>query len=376
MWIQRLFLALILIALAQAWFFRTFGLKNISYRRWFQPDTATQGDTVTMYEEIRNVKLLPIPWVKIEAATNAGLVYGKTASKQVQSKKEKSFHRSIFSLPPYTTITREHTIYCAHRGYYWVKSVAITTGDVLGLGSGSSKEVPTDTLLVVYPKLCDISEVFSLRNSFQGDMIVRRWIVDDPFMIRGVREYAATDPQNRINWKATAKTGALQVHQFDYTSDIRLMVFLNVDTHENQWTITSDVPCAERAISIAATICQYAIDNGLEVGLASNGSYSESEGESEDVWCQPAGGNDQLETILRTLARLSLWRKYSFPTMIEHRLAEGLSGRDILIISAYVDDNMRTGIQKLREAGNHVEIIPVEHSDPDLLRKAQQEDAG
>ena len=371
MWIQRLFLALILIALVQSWFFGKYGFKNVSYRRWFKPNVATQGDTVTLYEEIRNVKLLPIPWVKIEAETSADLVFGKQGKEFDNAKKEKSFHRSVFSLPPYTTITREHKVYCARRGYYHVKSVALTTGDILGLSPNKSKDIPTDTLLVVYPQLVDISDVFALRSSFQGDIVVRRWIVEDPFMIRGVREYAPTDPQNRINWKATAKTGVMQVHDFDYTSDVRLMILLNVDTHENQWTITSDEPCAERGISIAASVCQYAIDNGIEVGFASNGSYVDNK--EEDAYCEAGGGMDQMETIMRALARLSLWRKYSFATMIDRLLSDDITARDILIISAYTDENIDLGIQKLRDAGNNVEVLSVPHTDPDELRRMAQE---
>ena len=247
----------------------------------------------------------------------------------------------------------------------------MTTGDILGLSGNQTVDIPTDTTLVVYPKLVDISDIFALRSSFQGDIVVRRWIVDDPFMIRGVREYAPTDPQNRINWKATAKTGVLQVHDFDYTSDIRLMILLNVDTHENQWTITSDEPCAERGITYAASICQHAVDNGIEVGFASNGKYVDNK--EEDVFCEAGGGMDQMERIMLALAKLSLWRKYSFATMIDRLLSTGLTGRDILIISAYTDENIDLAIHKLREAGNNVEILSVPHTHPDELRRIARE---
>ena len=70
---------------------------------------------------------------------------------------------------------------------------------------------------------------------------MRRWIVDDPFMLAGVREYQYGDSMRDVNWKATAKTGNLQVNQRDFTADRRLMVYLNVEDHEKMsitlWTI-------------------------------------------------------------------------------------------------------------------------------------------
>lgn len=37
----------------------------------------------------------------------------------------------------------------------------------------------------------------------------RRGMVEDPFAFAGMREYDGTDPMNRINWKASARSGNL-----------------------------------------------------------------------------------------------------------------------------------------------------------------------
>ena len=46
----------------------------------------------------------------------------------------------------------------------------------------------------------DIEDVLADKNSFTGDVVVRRWIVEDPFMMRGVRAYTSSDPYNHINY--------------------------------------------------------------------------------------------------------------------------------------------------------------------------------
>ena len=370
MWIQRLFFALLIIAIVQGWFFARWNLKGLTYRRQFTPLIANEGDTVTMIEEIRNAKLLPIPWLRIEAEISPNLVFGRN---KPLPKTERQFHRSIFSLPAYTTITRTHQVHCPHRGYYHIKTVSITTGDLLGIGNFKSVDIQTDTAITVYPTLYPIEQIFSLRNSFTGDVVVRRWIVDDPFMIRGVREYAPGDPQNRINWKATAKTGVLQVHDYDFTSDVRLMIYVNVDTHENQWSVSSDEACAERGISIVASIAQYAIENGIETGLGSNGAYIDDK--ENMVHLDPCANSEHLAAIFEALSKLTLMRRYTFPTMLEQEITNGITNRDILIVSAYIDDNTEIQIARLRAAGNSVEIIHVPYSD-ELREYASGQAAG
>lgn len=362
MWVQSLFLALLVVFFLQAKYLPRTTFKAIKYRRYFTPDVISAGETTTLVEEISNTRLLPVPWLRIEAQLSPNLIFGKNGQTKFDPNaavpdKYRQFHRSMFTLPPYTTISRRHTVFVPRRGYYAIPTVAMTTGDVLGIGEQKSRDVPTDTALTVYPELVDIGDVFSMRSSFTGDIVVRRWIVDDPFFIRGVREYQPTDPQNRVNWKATAKTGSLQVHNYDYTSDVRLMIFVNVDTAANQWSITTDEPCAERGISYAASIAQYALDNGVETGLCSNGKYIDDP--ETPVRLSPCTGDEQLQSILLTLSKLNLWRRVTFQTLLKEEYDSGLTGCDILILSAYTTEDIDAEIERLRSAGNHVEVLTI-----------------
>lgn len=112
MWIVTLFFSLILVAVLQMWIFSRFGFKRLTYRRWFTPNVVNEGDTVTMSETIRNEKLLPLPWVRIEAGISTNLVFGTqqntaaasdTAQETLQTSSQagaRQYHRSIFSLGP------------------------------------------------------------------------------------------------------------------------------------------------------------------------------------------------------------------------------------------------------------------------------------
>ena len=361
MWIVTLFLAFLLIALVQMWVFTHLSLRRLSYRRWFSPDTVNEGDEVTMFESIRNEKLLPVPWLRIEAGISSHLRFGaqRTAENNagevtaVQSS-ARQYHRSIFSLAPYAGVTRRHHVVCTRRGFYQMRTAALSAGDLLGLGRRNTQEVETDSLLVVYPRTLPLADVFSDRNSFSGDIVVRRWIMEDPFLMRGVRDYTGAEPYNRINWKATARTGTLQVHEYDYSADIRLLILLNIDTDPDQWSAVIDEARAEHAISAAASIAQYMLENGIETGFASNAALSEAD---DTVSIPPQSGASQLTDIFTALSRLTLRRALTFSTMLQAMTAGELESTDILLITAYTDEGIDRQVQILRERGCRVEIF-------------------
>ena len=72
-------------------------------------------------------------------------------------------------------------------------------------------------------------------HGWQGDITVRRWINEDPFYPAGVREYRPGDEMRRINWKAVARTGDLQVNQFDYTADRKLYLLVSMWKSRKRW---------------------------------------------------------------------------------------------------------------------------------------------
>lgn len=367
MWIVTLFFSLILVAVLQMWIFSRFGFKRLTYRRWFTPNVVNEGDTVTMSETIRNEKLLPLPWVRIEAGISTNLVFGTqqntaaasdTAQETLQTSSQagaRQYHRSIFSLGPYSTVTRRHKVTCPRRGYYHIKSVAITAGDLLGLGKNRTREMETDSLVVVYPKTIPVSDILNDKSSFTGDVVVRRWIVEDPFMIRGVRAYTGAEPYNRINWKATAKTGELQVHDFDFTSDIRLMIVVNIDASAEQWGAALDEDRAEHALSLAASVAQYAIENGVETGFSTNARILDDQ--ESIAYIEPRSGGTQITEIFETIAKLSLARVISFGTLLQNLSAQASSNLDLLLITPYTDELIDRQIQAIRTAGSHVELL-------------------
>ncbi len=358
--LEAILVTALILGFVQAKLFHSFGLKRLSYTRYFADKAVFAGDKTELVEQITNDKLLPAPLLRLESSLSANLLFEHQDNLEINSGQIFQNHKSLFGLMPYTSIKRRHFITCAKRGYYRLTSVSMTCGDILGISS-VSQNVAVDAGLLVYPKIMAMEDIPLPSHSWLGEIVVKRWLIEDPFMLAGIREYQAGDALNRINWKATAKSGGLQVQKRDYTSEHRLLIYVNFEISEKMWDAVTDPELVERAISYAASIAQYTISRGVETGFGCNGQLYEKPG--EPVRIEANTGSTHLLHLLETMARLEIVRSRPIDTFLEEDLSSGLTHADILIITAFVSGKMRRLIDDLQRMGNAVEIIRLNSAD-------------
>ena len=353
MWIYKLIFAAIIIIMLESWFTLRFGLSKVSIERSFDTLHANYGQNIHMIEKISNRKLLPVPWLKVESRIDGGLQFGFQEDLNIL---QGEFHISVFSMLPYTRITRTHNVTCRKRGYFHLKSAALTARSITG-GVSAMHDQTTDARLYVFPQLLTLPEMNLPSHSWQGDRVVRRWILEDPFIRSGLREYTPSDPMKNINWKASARFGSLQVNQYDPTARHRLMILLNVDTKATQWSVTSEPERVEYGISLIATVLEYAFKNMIEAGFGTNGFLKDMQ--KEPVRIEPTTGKQHQITILENLARLTILRCLSFNTMLDRELERNPNNTDYLLVTAVTDPDMEDRIRLLKAKGNAVEIFKI-----------------
>ena len=59
-----------------------FGLKKVSYERRFSQRSAYEGEQVNLVEVIRNRKLLPVPWIRVESRISPNLRFRGAKSEE------------------------------------------------------------------------------------------------------------------------------------------------------------------------------------------------------------------------------------------------------------------------------------------------------
>ncbi|MDD3243906.1 MAG: DUF58 domain-containing protein, partial [Eubacteriales bacterium] len=175
----------VVLAAAQVLVYRLWGMKNITYRRYFTKTAVYQGEKLQMVEVLGNMKLLPMPWIRLETRMSPNLRFGRQADLDIN---EDLYHHSVFAMGPYQRITRTHEVTCLKRGAYRMESVSLSCGDVFGFAN-TSQTRPLGLEVLVYPPIGDFEMLRVPSRRWQGDTVVRRYIQPDPFLVNGIREY-------------------------------------------------------------------------------------------------------------------------------------------------------------------------------------------
>lgn len=332
-----------------------FGKRNFHYERSFSQKTASEGDQLTFTEVIRNNKLLFLPWVRIESNISPYLQFGTDEDLDVRFDR---YHKSVFTLTAFSQVTRRHPVKLLRRGHYKLDNVSLCFGDLLGIAP-TQTDFSAPAELYVYPRLVPEDPFFTSQR-YQGETSVRRFIIDDPFLVNGIRTYRAGDPVRDIHWAATARTHELQVKTHDFTADPKLMVILNCQLREDQWGELMDYEQnrIEHGIRIMATICMKALKMGAETGFATNMPMEGMEG---SAFVAPIGGAGAEDMLLSAMSLLQIKRTKRFPTFLEEM--DKLTGLDIILLSCYDSEDLQSRIAALRRAGNQVQLMLLEGGD-------------
>jgi uncharacterized protein (DUF58 family) len=127
-----------------------------------------------------------------------------------------------------------------------------------------SRKVALDRELLVYPALLDQDNLLDVLPMITGEFV--SYMRGRGSELYRIREHTPEDPARTVDWKATAKTGALKVREFTREDERRLRVVFD---NPEPLRISSDR--YENAVSLAATLaCHFATEN-VELSFAGSG---------------------------------------------------------------------------------------------------------
>lgn len=340
----------------QSYIYTKYGFNNLRYTRVFNKKTAYPHEEVELVDTFINKKILPIPWVRVESKLNRHF----TKATEKEPRTEEHFHRSLFSLFSYQKIVRRHYMVAHKRGVYRLQSIALTLGDMLGF-SDSYRSHETNAELVVYPSILRHKELPTDVQQFLGDLSVKQWIIDDPFLKIGTREWTPSDPSHRINWKKTAQTTKLQVNEHDHTRELDLLICLDADQSDDIWMPINDMALYEQSISLTASLFFQLKQMNVPYGFLTN-AVSLHDVQSKikpQVEVKKGTGERHYRKSLLALSHLVEERSRNFHYLLEDLLTTTDSHLDIVVISPMKTTTMSSRVAKLRQAGHNVTVLPV-----------------
>lgn len=163
-------------------------------------------------------------------------------------------HDSTTYMHARSQLNRSLDLAFTKRGCHVFHGGRLYAGDFLGFKEKDASFNRFETV-IVYPKVINCPELGQMIGGFLGDVSVRRFIMEDPILTIGVRPYTEREPMKQFSWKHTAKTGEMMVKQYDYTTESKISIILDVSGEESLAKQVSD-DLYETCYSLATTVAR------------------------------------------------------------------------------------------------------------------------
>jgi uncharacterized protein (DUF58 family) len=244
------------------------------------------------------------------------------------------------------------TLNADKRGYYPIGPLHLRSGDVIGLAENVQNEGRADNL-IVYPRIVPLAHVPLPSHSPLGTLRHTQPIFEDPTRVRGKRDYVAGDSLRRVDWKATASTGRLQVKQFEPSIALETAIVLNLNADEYDYRTRYDA--TELAVVVAASLANWIVGRRQSVGLWVNGE-DPLIGQSQPSEIFPAAilprkGRAHLTRLLEVLARVRSIKTQPLVDQLRQTLPRLSWGTTLIVITGSLDEAVFDEIFRARRAG-------------------------
>lgn len=321
----------------------TYGFSNLSYKMEIQKKWAEIGEEIEISTVIENKKPLAVSFLRVNENFPRNF----------------NVRNNLYSLfiMPYQRVRRTYKIFAERRGLYLIQDVNFELGDFIGFDT-NKKNIKIEEEIMIYPKKIDIRENLVPIGSFTGDISVKRWIIDDPLMTIGIREYTGNEPERFIHWPSSLRHGNLMVKNFDFTSDNSVLIILNVETMKPSWKAVEE-ELTEKVISLARGVMEEFEDAKIPYGFACN-EYNSRSDFGRNYFYQPGLGANHLNNLLQVLSRIS----YRMPSSFKNTLREIRERRGnyttVVIITPRILDDYIEPLNNLSKSVNKAIVISTE----------------
>ncbi len=252
----------------------------------------------------------------------------------------------VISLGPHGERSWIAKVPLGRRGHFRVDPLQIRTGDPFGFFEASAT-VGHGLTLVVYPRMEPIPRWRLQAVSLEGSRSTPVRTQQTTPLATSVRPYAPGDGFNRIHWPSTARTGEIQVKEFDLEQTADVWIIL--DLQRGSQVGTGDDSTVEVGVRVAAAIAERAIEENRAVALTTTGSRV--------TVLPPDRGPRQRQKILQLLAAVD----GDGGTPLAEALVAGLPllrrGMSAIVITASTEIGWVRPLATLRPRGIGCQVI-------------------
>jgi uncharacterized protein (DUF58 family) len=316
-------------------------LRSLAHERRFT-SKAFCGEEVPVQLTVSNRGWLPMIWLRLNESLPTEIAPVIPL-------------RQVLSLGPRSQIKFDYILRARKRGYYKVGPLFASTGDLLGLTGEQRWESSRDGL-IVYPRIIRLSSLRLPSSSPLGTLRHTQPIYEDPSRVLGKREYVYGDSLRRVDWKATAAIGHIQVKLYDPSISLTTEIILGLNV--NEYDPHSWADATELAIIVAASLADWVIRNKQNAGLATNGLDPLSD-KKMFTTIAPRTGQAQMVRILEVLARIQADETQPLIEVMQLEMQQLPWGTTLVLICGQADDRFFEEVFRCRRYGLNTMLVLV-----------------
>ncbi len=348
-------IVLFLLFMAERYIFNKYWERGLSVKLDFTEGAVTEGDDAFLQEVITNRNFIPLHILQVNFQTDTGLDFTDSSNCSVTDRVNVL---DVFSLRFYERVTRKLILNCKKRGYYSILRTSLVASDLFSPDIHYATR-DQNTEMYVYPKEMSGHKIELPFQQMMGEVVSKRFLFEDNFTFRGIRDYAPTDSMGDINWKASAKTGGLKVNLHDYTASPEVMIVLNID----EPGILFETELLEDCIRYALTFAKAFINENVPVSLLTNGKDKVT---GETISLEAGASADHIVNISRALARIDLTKgdAASMSDLVFDELSKNRSQQltYLYIATSRRDDSLSAAKELTDKKGKLMWICPLTRS--------------
>lgn len=289
---------------------------------------------------ITNAKPRPVLFLYLEENIPMGLVLlGERTP--VKAERTDSFNtkRAVLTqtlyLMPKEKACRTLKACLNERGRYMFHNGHMKVGDLLGFDE-STLELSFFKEVVVLPRRVEAPDFKAAFGNYLGDISVRRFILSDPILTAGFREYSGREPMRDISWPASLRQGKLMVKQFDYTAELTATVILNINGGS-----PAEI---ELCYSLARCVCEELEERRVSYSFITNAYAANAAGSW--TFMGDGLGDNHLNAILEGLGRATHESFYGLDRLLNKISNVTDSGKAFVLITPPLNTGNRMDISR------------------------------
>jgi uncharacterized protein (DUF58 family) len=338
-----------LLAVGGSYVLTRYGLADLEAGYRVDHRQGHVGDDLRTTYSISNASGLPKPWLEVYNPTDLPVpMPGRALGLRSWAQ------RSWIAIVPLT-----------RRGTYRIEPMVVRTGDPFGFFEAAAT-VGRPTVVTVFPRVVPLPRWRLPNSNLEGSHSAPERTLQTTPLATTVRPYAPGDSFNRIHWRSTARTGEIQVKEFDLeqTAD----VWLFVDLQSPVQTGEGDVSTVEEGLRVAASIAHDAIFENRAVGLTTSGHRL--------VNIPADRGPRQRQKIMQLLAAVEGDGTTPLAEMLLTGLPRLRRGMTAVVITASRDRRWVRALSSLRGRGVAAAVIALDGTSYDVaVRRRHGDDA-